>query len=157
MVSFESCYGEYSDKVNGYLFKRLRNTHDMEDVSQETWLDVHLNLKRGFQPHNVRKWIFCVAGRNYIDFVRWGPKASFYFDHDIKQEECNQKDREERIKSLQESLGKLRESHREVINLKYSKELSVEDIASRLDVSESNVKVMLHRGRNKLKSLMKVI
>ena len=55
---------------------------------------------------------------------------------------------------INELVNKLPEKHSAIINLFYIDEMSCEEISKVLDISLSNVKVMLHRSRNALKDII---
>ena len=55
---------------------------------------------------------------------------------------------------INELVKKLPEKHSVVINLFYLEEMSCEEISEVLNISLSNVKVMLHRSRNALKDII---
>ena len=61
---------------------------------------------------------------------------------------------EEESEQITESLGKLSDKHREVIELVYFRELSIKDIATMLDISENTVKTRMFYARSKLKSIL---
>jgi len=55
---------------------------------------------------------------------------------------------------LFQSIAKLSDKHREVIELVYFKELSVKEVAKVLGISENTVKTRMFYARNKLKSIL---
>ena len=60
----------------------------------------------------------------------------------------------ERNQEIIDSLAKLSEKHREVIELVYYRELSIKDISVMLDISENTVKTRMFYARKHLKSLL---
>ncbi len=43
MIEKKELYREYRDKVNGYVFSKLKNTNDAEDLVSEVFLKVYKN------------------------------------------------------------------------------------------------------------------
>ena len=63
-------------------------------------------------------------------------------------------DDETRLKAVKETIGELNEDEQLLIELYYNKELSTGDIAEITELSQSNVKVKLHRARHKMMALV---
>ena len=60
----------------------------------------------------------------------------------------------ERNNELVDSIGKLSEKHREVIELVYFRELSIKEISEMLSVSENTVKTRMFYARKHLKAIL---
>jgi RNA polymerase sigma-70 factor (ECF subfamily) len=66
----------------------------------------------------------------------------------------NVSERKDMSEFINELVNKLPEKHSAIISLFYLDEMSCEEISKTLDISLSNVKVMLHRSRNALKDII---
>ena len=77
-------------------------------------------------------------------------------DHFNLESEYNSDDIEKKDLSefIQDTINKLPERYSVVINMFYLNEMSIEEISEVMQISSSNVKVMLHRSRNSLRDLI---
>jgi RNA polymerase sigma-70 factor (ECF subfamily) len=63
--------------------------------------------------------------------------------------------REERVLELLNALNKLkREEHKQILTLYYLEEKSYKEISDEMNISNSSVKVLLHRAKNYLKDIL---
>jgi len=60
----------------------------------------------------------------------------------------------QRIVMLRKAVEQLRPKYRELVELRYFKELSYEEISAQLDISIGNVKVQLFRAKEMLAGIM---
>ena len=67
---------------------------------------------------------------------------------------CEQK---QLSKAVAENIDKLPEKYRIVLQLRDIEEFSTAEVAKQLDLSESNVKVRLHRARSALKQMLEPV
>lgn len=59
-------------------------------------------------------------------------------------------DRNEQVEKLQNALSKLTPDEKALVTLFYEEERTIQEIGQILNISESNIKVKLHRIRKKL-------
>jgi RNA polymerase sigma-70 factor (ECF subfamily) len=110
-------------------------------------------------------WLFKIASNNCIDFIRKKKKYLISIDKEYQDEtgtELAQRipsevlDPEEemikdqKIKIMREVVDKLKPHYRILIELRYFKEFSYEEIASELNIPLGTVKAKLFRARDLL-------
>ena len=150
------------EELSGYLrayFKRrlFRNDQPAEDLVQETLLAIHThrhtyNPERPFTP-----WVYAIARYRLIDYLR-ATKASA---GDVPIEEASEvvahDDHEESESAfdLAKLMARLPPRTRDAIQSVKVEGMSVKETAARTGMSESAVKVSIHRGLRALASLMK--
>ena len=64
--AFERHYGE----VYAFVLRRLRDPHDAEELTQQTFVDAAAAFSRGAAPQAMRPWLFLVAERRIADELR---------------------------------------------------------------------------------------
>ena len=160
--AFEELYEHFFPRVYNFIYARLKNSTDADDVTSITFMKMNENLNR-YDPTKAAfsTWLFRIANNAIIDHTRRGekdnetewdeffdPAAPEYTEPEaqILQSEGNQE--------LLTALGKLPERERRIVELKFFSELDTKTIASILEISESNVRVTLHRTLAKLKKLL---
>ncbi|AYO31644.1 sigma-70 family RNA polymerase sigma factor [Biomaibacter acetigenes] len=142
--------------VYSYLYNLGLGHEDAEDVAQETLTAVYLHLD-GVQEGKLKAWLYTVARRKYIDWLRRNRKGITlmdFDDYDIDTEDKApekmflEKENLQEIQTVMEALSKL---ERDLLILKYNLELSYEDIGKVLKMKTNTVRVGLYRARQHFK------
>lgn len=141
---------ELTKRLRAFLRRRLFDMQDqVEDIVQETLLAVHnarLTYRRG-QP--VTAWVYAIARYKLMDFLRARMRHDALNDPlddemDLFEESAEQaSDARRDVAAL---LGALPDRQRLPIEMVKLQGLSVAETASRTGMSESAVKVGVHRG-----------
>jgi len=158
MLVFDEIYRCYYKRVFNYINGLVKDRAQAEDLSQDTLLKVFRSLGEVDEGKNLSPWIFKIARNTCIDYFR-RKKPEYCLDGDTvitvpeaDNPECIMLERETRDK-LREALGMMTMEYRRVLLLREFGSMSYRDIAGRLNLRESSVKTILHRGRRKLQKL----
>ena len=107
-------------------------------------------------------WLYRIAYNTTLSALRKKRKEEQTFDErvwntisDTEAEQAMDADDEKQILLLKKALEKLTADEQALVTLFYEEEKTVADICYILHLTESNVKVKLHRIRKKLYLLMK--
>lgn len=172
LASFEELTERYERQVYSIALRIVRNEHDAEDVTQQTFLSVieHLGKFRG--ESSFATWLFRIAsyaalkilrarkGRETISFdgsadsENGGTVALPEFIADWRESPETLAERNETRRLLDEAMAKLDERHRLVFLLRDVEGLSIKETADALGLSEANVKIRLLRARLQLRELL---
>jgi len=127
------------------------NAADADDLWQETMIRIANALPEFEGRSSVKNWAFRIATRVAIDFLRKSKKSVLTeLDDDA---ECSDVDEEDRLvldemnSCVREVIDKLPADYRAATVLFNLHGKSVAEIAEILDISESLVKVRVHRGK----------
>src|SRR5580765_6857723 len=66
----EHAYARYRAHVYAFVLSRMRNRHDAEELTQQTFVDAAATFSRGVAPRALRGWLFAVASRRVADELR---------------------------------------------------------------------------------------
>lgn len=159
--AFELLIHRYEEKINRYIRRFLPDLEEVQDLLQETFMKVYVNInsfdvKRKFSP-----WIYRIAHNEVINRIRQKNREMLSpYDLDVflpssfKEEEM---DRSDRIKltpaELDRCLEKLEVKYREPLVFFYLEELSYQDISDILRIPVSTVGVRIKRGKDMLKKI----
>ena len=145
------------DLVNAYgsnlytiAFNVCQNSHDAEDVVQDTFL-AYLTLKKEFESQeHIRAWLIRVTINKAKNKTRtfWHRNAVALEDYMAEAPAAESSD-------LLEAVMQLPEKYRIVIHLFYYEDYSVKEISEILRLTPGNVKVRLTRGREALRNTLK--
>ncbi|HIA35583.1 MAG TPA: sigma-70 family RNA polymerase sigma factor [Flavobacteriales bacterium] len=160
----------YRDSIYFLLLKMVNNKDDADDLTIEAFGKAFKNLKQYTPNYAFSTWLFKIASNNCIDFIRRKKKRTLSIDKTIENDDGTETtihlksemlDPEEKfvqkqkIKLLHELVKKLKPRYRELVELRYFKELSYEEIAQQLDIPLGTVKAQLFRAREFLHNVLK--
>ncbi|MFT4862489.1 MAG: RNA polymerase sigma-70 factor (ECF subfamily) [Pseudohongiellaceae bacterium] len=154
---YEQTIKEQRQRIYSFAFYSLRAKEDAEDVTQE----VFIKLWRHWQTIDHLKvggWLMRVARNAVIDHVRKQKPAlegiDQYADVESQPSEAvdgQQIDQAKVKQGLMQAIRELDEPFKSILIMRDIQALSYSDIQMSLDISESQVKVYLHRARRKLR------
>lgn len=147
----------YGEKLKRFIYTYTKSWPQTEDVLQDVFLSVYINLENFKGESSFKTWIFRIAVNKCKDHLRsWHylhlqfTDKLFWFDKRERsaEDELIEKDGQDR---LMENILKLPVKYRESILLYYVKEFSMPEIAEILNLHIETVKTRIRRGRDKLK------
>jgi len=170
LEAFEALTSRHEQRIYALAMRMLRQEHDAEDVTQQTFLSALENLD-GFRGEaSFSTWVLRIASHAALKIIRKRkglntvsleetteqsensdsiPHPEFIADWRQSPEQLVQQNEIRRL--LDEALSQLDEKHRLVFLLRDVEGLSVKETADALGLSEANVKVRLLRARLQLR------
>ncbi|MBN2666027.1 MAG: sigma-70 family RNA polymerase sigma factor [Bacteroidales bacterium] len=161
--AFSSLLNRYRDSIYFMLLKMVNNTSDAEDLTIEAFGKAFRFIDSFTPEYAFSTWLFRIATNNCIDFIRkkqLSPSPIDQIQEDIDNMTVNIQsdlpDPEERlindqkIAVLREIVGQLKPRYRRLIELRYFKEYSYEEIASEMKLPIGTVKAQLFRAKSLL-------
>lgn len=146
---YNDCVNLYADNVYRFIVKNLRHEEDARDVVQTAFEKLWLN-RQEVDNSKCKSYLFTVAYNSMIDHLRKAKRVSLKEDF---REEARILDKQHNNarQILERALAKLSETQRSLVLLKDYEGYSYEEIGKIMNLSESQVKVYLHRARLQLK------
>lgn len=152
-MEFEALYKEYWDKVFRLCIGYVNDYNLAQDMAQETFVKAwqHLPTFRG--EANIGTWMFRIATNNCLrQLERQSRTPRTELTVDLPEEE--RPDIEPRIQLLYKCISELPEIDRIIILLELE-DVRQTDIAQIVGLSESNIRVKIHRIKLLLAQKMK--
>jgi len=155
-------YDAHINQVYRYSLARLGNVQDAEDVVSE----IFYKMLNGLPNYQWRKvpfaaWLMRIAHNEVVSFTRRnGRRANDtelpddILDRGNHNDPAESAERQLALEDLRKAVELLPEAQREVIILRFASGLSVADTAKALGKQENNVKVLQHKGMQRLQVLM---
>ncbi len=132
--------------------KWLSKQADQEDLIQDILLSIHLS-RASYNPElPLRPWVYALARRRAIDFLRKNKKQkSEILSDNIFIDEGN-------VSTVLSSdiISNLNEKERDIFNRIYLANESNKKVAKKYNISEGALRVALHRIKDKVKNSLKV-
>ena len=160
----------YRDMVYFMMLKMVNNRDDAEDLTLEAFGKAFRNLSSYSPDFAFSTWLFRIATNNCIDFIRKKKGVTFSMDKgfddgdggemklDFKSDHLDPEEnliKKQKGVLLREIVEKLKPRYKELVELRYYKELSYEEIAAHLNLPLGTVKAQLFRAREVLYNVLK--
>lgn len=155
--AFGSLVHQYKNLVFTLCVKMLHDKGLAEDVAQESFVKAFQQLSKFNGKSKFSSWLYRIAYNNCVDAIK---KEKKHLTATIEEEKIGGIDSysegvsaREKAHFIQKALHRLEEEDRAIMTLYYYQSASVAEIAETLGISESNVKIKLHRSRKSLKKV----
>lgn len=167
-IAFNKLVDLYKDKIFNMAHRILRSKTECEDVVQETFLKVYLNLNRFDENKRFSTWIFHIGKNICLDLLRRRKAPSLPLDqpivahsdqnlslHDVIPNTAMSPEGEvierEFSDKMAEMIDKLPDKYKSVVYQRYVLEMSMEDIGRANNIPINTVKSRIHRSKDFMK------
>jgi RNA polymerase sigma-70 factor (ECF subfamily) len=160
--AFAMLVERYQRPIFNMAYRMTRSHADALDLAQETFLKAFEELHRFQAGKRFFPWLYCIGmnrSKNFLRRKRILPNISLDdcepgsgLDYPGQEEQilCEKLD----LQVLADALQELPFDYREAVVLRFHEELSMEDVATALNLSLSAAKMRVHRGLKKLRDLI---
>lgn len=164
--AFQELYDRYAKRVFDLIKFKISRKEDVEDLTAQVFLRTWEYATSSDQQDikNFRAFIYKVARNLVANFYREQGQTPPMIEVDDLDENLELSDDRtdafiqqlsaQDIDYLIECVQKLPEPYKEVIALRFFEELSIHEIAEVMEKGAGNIKVLIHRGINKLRDIM---
>ena len=162
--AFARLMSRYKDAIYFMLLKMVNNKNDAEDLTLEAFGKAFKNLHQYSPNFAFSTWLFKIATNNCIDFLRKRRGVYVSIENNIENGDTEQPIKlrstepnpEEKLIRIQKAIlmrrivHRLKPRYRILIELRYFREFSYEEIAHELKLPLGTVKAQLFRAREML-------
>jgi len=141
----------------------VNNEMDAQDLAQSILLKAFLNISKFEGRSSFSTWIYAITYNSCINFIKSKRRKDHITDefdekHDktienMDEEIENKKLFEVELDQLKLLLEKIKPEDKMLLLMKYQDNLSIEQIAKELDLTNSAVKMRLLRARGRVQKL----
>ncbi|MFZ9660771.1 MAG: RNA polymerase sigma factor [Chitinophagaceae bacterium] len=147
---YNQCVHNHADNVYRFILKNLRNEEDARDVVQSSFEKLW-NHRASVDVERAKSYLFTIAHHQMIDHLRKAKRNRFL--DEIPEKATTSVESMKNVRQiLQNALDRLNETQRSLVMLKDYEGYSYAEIGEIMGLSESQVKVYLHRARLILKN-----
>jgi len=174
-LSDQKAYAEllnhYKDSLYFMMLKMTNDPDDADDLTIEAFGKAFKNLRQYTPDYAFSTWLFKIATNNCIDFIRKKKKNTFSIDksfdtsdsimdmsHNIPSTILDPEEKfieKQKIKMMHDIVEKLKPRYRRLVELRYFKEYTYEEISEELELPLGTVKAQLFRAREFLFNILK--
>ena len=161
--AFTALVKKYEKQIHAFVWRRVRDYHIAEEITQDTFLRAYEKLGTLRNPNRFSGWLYMIATRCFLTWLgeKKNPmqsleamseaevEALFYTQYMAEQTERSATEKQREI--VEYLLQKLTARERTVVALHYLSEMSCEEIGDFLEMSPNTVKSRLHRARKRLR------
>jgi len=161
-AAFTALVEKHRKWIHSLAWREIGDFHAAQEITQDTFIQALKSLPTLRDPNRFLGWLYVIAKRQCIEWLRRKPitmqsldtmpkaelETVFYTKYlEEKQTQASADGLREVVERL---LRKLPESERSVMILHYFNGLTCEEVSERLDVSLNTVKSRLYRARKRL-------
>ncbi len=157
--AFTEFYQRHNRALFAFLVKMVRDRELAEEVLNETMLDVWRQAGRFEGKSSVTTWLFSIGHHKAVSRLRRMREVAL--DEEVAANIEDSGPTPDKLASdndmsrlLARLIERLSLDHREILQLAYYQEFSVQEIAEVLDLPENTVKTRMFYARQRLKALL---
>lgn len=165
---FSELIEKHCDRLKGYVYSKVNNEQDSEDIVQDIFLKVYRYIDKfaGLADDDVKRLLITYAKSSVADFYRGNKKSvktvDGYYDDNGNELEVADSSlspetlvvSEENCKMIAKFIENLPEAQRVVLILKYKFNHTDGETAKILGISEQAVSSRANRARNSLRKML---
>ncbi|MGQ9572690.1 MAG: RNA polymerase sigma factor [Dehalococcoidia bacterium] len=157
---FAERYRQYFPRVFAYVYGRMRDLQAAEDIASEVFERAFVKADTLRHEQAFGTWLFTIARNLLISYCRkrnrFGGPVNYELVNSLPDDGAPEDDLLEReeVAKIMEYVRGFPQREQDVIALKFDAELTNAQIAEIMNVSESNVRVILCRTLQKLRKLL---
>ena len=162
--AFNILVRKHQKSVHALVWQKIGDFHHAEEITQDIFLQTYEKLSTLKDPNQFVGWLYAVANRLCIDWMRKQKPATqplddasvkiidnLTYEHYVSEQRESEAT-ECRYETVEKLLAKLPESERTVMMLYYLSEMRAKEIGKSLGVSVNSIRSRLHRARKRLQA-----
>lgn len=169
-AAFENLMRKYYKRVFNFIYRLTGSRELAEDLSQDVFLKVYQAADQYRPQSKFQTWLYTIAKNSTLNELRRLKRPVISFEAEAFSEKGDRLQRQvadpaaknsleellvqERIKAVQEAIGRLPENQRMAVVLYRYERMSYDEIAQTLGMSVSAVKSLLSRARENLRQYL---
>lgn len=148
-MDFNAIYESYWDKIYRLCMGYVNDPDQAKDLTQETFVTVWEKLSTFRNESNIGTWIFRIASNTCLSQIKKKNKIENAISLEKPEIEDEQSNLESDINLLYQFIAELPELDRIIISLELE-EIKQSEISKIVGLSDSNIRVRIHRIKEKL-------
>ena len=144
---------EYKDQMLDFIRKKVKNKTEADDILQEVFIKILSKIESLKDSDKLKSWLYQITRNTIIDHYHEQQKRNKL---DLILNPADEEiDENSTMKAAENWIGlyieELPENYRQAVILSELKGLSIGEIADTMNISYTNARARIHRGRQALK------
>lgn len=172
--AFIRLYRQHVSALYRFVYSKLNNQQDAEDIASETFYHALKNLRNFSGKSTFKNWLYGIAkhlvlakyrerynestlelNENAAAAAATGALEEPAISENSSGQDGEDEAQEEENQRLEAILNQLPEHYRKVLELRFLKGYSIAETAAAMDITEENAKVLQHRALKKANRLQR--
>jgi RNA polymerase sigma-70 factor, ECF subfamily len=159
-LAMQVLFARHHVRIYRFVLRLVRDESVAEDLISEVFLDVWRQAGRFEGRSQVSTWLLAIARFKALSALRRRPDEELDDEtaeaiEDPSDDPEVALDKKDKSAAIRKCLEKLSAEHREIIDLVYYHEKSVEEVAQIVGIPENTVKTRMFYARKRLAELLK--
>jgi RNA polymerase sigma-70 factor (ECF subfamily) len=159
-LAMQVLYARHHVRVYRFVLRMVGNSTTAEDLISEVFLDVWRQAGKFEARSAASTWLIAIARFKALSVLRRKPEEELDDEtaeaiEDLADDPETTVQKKDKGEILRKCLTALSPDHREIIDLVYYHEKSVEEVAEMVGIPEATVKTRMFYARKKLSELLK--
>lgn len=150
---FIRVFNLYKNDIYRLVYSYTKNKSDSDDITQNTFIKLYNHNEMLSSPaQDIKKWLIKVAINECKTFLlsSWKKKIIVFTGKEENTLSTTLPNND-----LLEAILQLPKKYRTIIFLYYYEDYKIKEISEILNLSVTNIQIILSRARNKLKEILK--
>ncbi len=154
-----SLYDEYFDKIVRYIYLRIGDKNEAEDLAGEVFLKA-LESIRSYKERGIpmQAWLYRIAHNVSVDHLRKRGQTTIVPIDDVlvesREDPAAMAEKNIEMERVNKAMQKLTSEQREVVRLRFFGELSSKEVGAVLSKSDGAVREMQRAAIERLRGLL---
>jgi len=154
-LRLETIWDQYSEQLLAFIRSRVADEYASEDLLQEVFLRIHLNLCCLRDLSKLESWVYQITRNAIIDHYRSRIDTLELHENLPAESDFQEEDAESVLApSLKELIDELPEAYREALVLTEYQGLSQKELAQRVGISLPGAKSRVQRARQMIRDML---
>lgn len=154
---FETLYNRYAGKVYNRCLSMTKDTEKAQDFTHDIFIRMFARLDRFEERSTFSTWLYSISYNYCIDQIRVSkrlPTTELDDDIDCQSPTADDAERVEySLQQLTQAMNTITPQEAQLLRLKYQEGLDVQQIAKKMNLNNSAVKMRLKRARDRVRHL----
>ena len=154
---FEVIYQRYFSKVYYQILSYVKNEEEAQDVTQDVFIKLYGRLAKFHGKSSFSTWVYSFARNAVLDYLRQKGKLKEESGDESMMEAIPEVDDDELLRMRSDRLAyvldQMHPDDKAILIMMYAHEWQMDEIAEKMDLSLSAVKMRIKRAKHKVVSL----
>ena len=153
-MGFEDIWNEYRSGLKAFLYSKVSNPADVDDLLQEIMIKTYRNLNTVKSESSMKSWIYQISNNVIIDHYRKSGRT--YNENDLADfavEDDSDEIQQALAKCIEPFIGALPKESADLLRAIEIEDQSQKDYANEQGINYSTVKSRVQKSRLQLRAL----